>query len=57
MRCRIPTDEEAWLYHKLKTEVDVDSLLQATLPPGPIEDEVDTYGALGLVGMVSELSN
>ena len=43
MRGRIPADEEAWLYHKLKTEVDVDSLLQETLPPGPVEDVVDTY--------------
>ena len=24
----------------------MDSLLQATLPPGPVEDEVDTYEAL-----------
>ena len=31
MRGRIPADEEAWLYHKLKTEVDMDSLLQETL--------------------------
>ena len=30
--------------------VDVDSLLQATLPPGLVEDEVDTYE-------VSALSN
>ena len=52
----IPADEEAWLCHKSKTEVDVDSLLQATLPPGPIEDEVHTYAALGLAGRVSELS-
>ena len=35
MRGRIPADEEAWLYHKLKTEVDMDSLLQETLPPPP----------------------
>ena len=55
MRGRIPADEEAWLYHKSKTEVDVDSLLQATLPPGPVEDEVDTYVALGLAGRVSFL--
>ena len=40
-----------------KLEVDVDSLLQATLPPGPVEDEVDTYEALALAGRVSELSN
>ena len=57
MRGRIPADEDAWLYHKWKPEVDVDSLLQATLPPGPIEDEVDTYEALALAGRVSELSN
>ena len=56
MRGRIPADEEAWLYQKLKTEVDVDSLLQETLPPGPVEDGVDTYAALGLAGRVSELS-
>ena len=56
MRGRIPADEEAWLYHKLKTEVDEDSLLQETLPPGPVEDGVDTYAALGLAGRVSELS-
>ena len=34
----------------------MDSLVQATLPPGPVEDEVDTYAALGLAGRVSELS-
>ena len=34
----------------------MDSLLQATLPPGLVEDEVDTYAALGLAGRVSELS-
>ena len=56
MRGRIPADKEVWLYHKLKTEVDVDSLLQETLPPDPIEDGVDTYAALGLAGTVSELS-
>ena len=56
MRGRIPSDEEAWLYHKLKTEVDVDFLLQEALPPGPVEDGVDTYTALGLAGGVSELS-
>ena len=33
MQGRIPADEEGWLYHKLKTEVDVDSLLQENLPP------------------------
>ena len=31
------------------------SLLQATLPPGPVEDEVDTYEALVLTGRVSIL--
>ena len=56
MRGRITADEEVWLYHKSKTEVDVDSLSQATLPPGLVEDEVDTYAALGLAGRVSELS-
>ena len=35
----------------------MDSLLQATLPPGPVEDEADTYEALALAGRVSELSN
>ena len=35
----------------------MDSLLQATLPPGPVEDEVDTYKALAPAGGVSELSN
>ena len=35
----------------------MDSLVQATLPPGPVEDEVDTCEALVLVGRVSELSN
>ena len=49
--------EDAWLYHKWKPEVDVDSLLQATLPPGPVEDEVDTCEALVLAGRVIELSN
>ena len=33
----------------------MDFLLQATLPPGPVEDEVDTYEALVLVGRVSIL--
>ena len=50
-------DEDAWLYHKWNLEVDVDSLLQAILPPGPVEDEVDTYEALALAGRGSELSN
>ena len=35
---------------------DVDSLLQETLPPGPVEDGVYTYAALGLAGRMSELS-
>ena len=35
----------------------MDSLLQAALPPGPVEDEVDTREALVLAGGVSELSN
>ena len=35
----------------------MDSFLQATLPPGPVKDEVDTYEALALAGRVSELSN
>ena len=52
----IPADEEAWLCHKLKTQVDMDSLQQETLPHGPIEEGVDTYVALGLAGRVSELS-
>ena len=57
MRGCIAADEEAWLYHKWKLEVDVDSLLQATLPLGLVEDEGDTYEALALAGRVSELSN
>ena len=57
MRGCIAADEDVWLYHKWKPEVDVDSLLQGTLPPGPVEDEVDTYEALVLAGRVSELSN
>ena len=56
MRGHITTDEDAWLYHEWKP-VDVDSLLQAILPLGPVEDEVDTYEALALAGRVSELSN
>ena len=35
----------------------MDSLLQATLPPVPVEDDVETYEALALGGRVSELSN
>ena len=54
---RITAAEDAWLYQKWKPEVDVDSLLQATFPHGPVEDEVDTYEALALAGRVSELSN
>ena len=57
MRGRISADEDAWLYHKWKPEVDVDFHPQATLPPSPVEDEVDTYEALALAGRVSELSN
>ena len=57
MRGRLPLDEDVWVYRKWKTEVDVDSLLQTTLPPGPIEDEVDSYEAFVLAGRVSELSN
>ena len=57
MQGRITTDEDAWLHHKWKPEVGVDSLVQATLPPGPVEDEVDTYEALALASRVSELSN
>ena len=57
MQGGITANEDAWLYHKWKPEVDVDSFVQATLPPGPIEDEVDTYEALARAGRVSELSN
>ena len=57
MRGCIAADEDAWLYHKWKPEFDVDCLLQATLPPGAVEDEVDTYEALEQAGKVSELSN
>ena len=57
MRGRITVDEDAWLYHNSKLDFDVDSLLQATLPPGLVEDEVHTYEALALAGRVSELSN
>ena len=53
----ITVDDDAWLYHKWKPEVDVDSPVQATLSPGPVEDEEDTYEALALAGRVSELSN
>ena len=35
----------------------MDSLLQATLPLGRVEDEVDTYGVLVLASRVSGLSN
>ena len=35
----------------------MDFLLQATLPPGPFEDEVDSCEAFVLAGKVSELSN
>ena len=34
----------------------MDSLLQASLTPGTVEDDVGTYAALGLAGRVSELS-
>ena len=33
----------------------MDSLLQATLPPGLVEDEEDTYKTLVLAGRVSIL--
>ena len=54
---RAPHDEDAWLYKKWKTEVNVDSLRQATLPPGPVQDKVYTYEALVLASSLSELSN
>ena len=54
---RILDDEDTWLRKKWKTEVNVDSLLEATLPPGLVEDKVDTYEALVLAGRVSALSN
>ena len=41
IRGRTTADEDACLYHKWKPEVHVDSLLQASLPPGPVEDAVD----------------
>ena len=43
------------MYHKWQPEVDVDSLLQASLPPGPVKDEVDAYEALVLASRVSIL--
>ena len=43
--------------HKWKPEVDVYFFLQASLPTGPVEDELDTYEALALGGRVKELSN
>ena len=52
MRGRILAHEDVWLYCKWKTEVDVDSLVQATLPPSHVEDEVDTYEALVLASRV-----
>ena len=57
MRGYIPTDEDAWLYNKWKTEVDLDSLLRTTLPPGPVDDEVNTSKALVPAIRVNELSN
>ena len=57
MRGRIRADEDMFLYNKSKTEVDVDSLLQATLSPGPFTDEVGTFDAFVLASGVSELSN
>ena len=57
MQGRIPADEDAWLYKKWKRKVDVDSLVQATLLPGPVQNEVDTYEALVLADRVGALSN
>ena len=54
MRGRITVGEDAWLYHKWELEVGVDSLLQATLLRGPVEDGLDRYEALALAGRVSE---
>ena len=54
MQGRITVDEDVWLYHKWKPEVDVDSLLEPLFPPGPVEDEVGTYEALALAGRVSD---
>ena len=50
MRGRITANEDAWLYDKWKLEFDVDSLLQAALPPGLVEDELDTYEGVALAG-------
>ena len=57
MRGCITADDDVWLYHKWKVEFDVDSLLQAILPLGPVEDEVVTHEVLALAGRVSEISN
>ena len=57
LRAHITLFELVELEGKKKPEVDVDSLLQTTLPPGPVEGEVDTCEALVLAGSVSELSN
>ena len=42
MRGRIIADEDVWLYHKWKLKFDVDFFSQATLPPGPFGDEVNS---------------
>ena len=57
MHGRVPADEDAWRYKKRKMEINVNSLLEATLPLGRVENEVDRYDALVLAGRVSVLLN
>ena len=54
---RVHDDEDAWLFKKWKTEVNVDPFPEATLPHGPAEEEDDTYEASVLANRVSALSN
>ena len=57
MRGRGPPNEDVWLAKKWETEINANSLLEATLPPNPVEDEGDTYQAIVLASQVSALSN
>ena len=54
---RIPTDEDAWLWKKWKTEVNMDSLQEGGFPPFLVENKDDAYKAFTLAGMMCVFSN
>ena len=45
------------VFSKLEIDVDLDALLEVTLPPGPVEEKEDTYKAFVQAGRASVLAN